>query len=98
MENADESFLRGVDTAAHEHGMQLKYAHPLEDGFTELVICDPHDSELEMSIDFRRCEEQFHGHTMLEVRTFEDPEHTTPKIFYVTAIPYVLFGVLYCEV
>jgi len=92
--NVPDTFMDGLVYVAHEQGMEITTIRELEDGYVEIVFTDT-DIEAEMSVDFRVAKENYQGRQLLEVRQFDkDNEVTT---FFISPIPYVLFGCMFCE-
>lgn len=89
-----QTFLDGMATTAHEQGMEsTAFAH-LKDGFTEVIFTDKHNPIMQMAIEFRVANGSYKGRLMLEVRRYDKG---VPSTFFVSPIPYVLFGAKFCE-
>lgn len=93
MESHMERFMEGFAYTAYEYDMEMKSTRQLEDGFTEIVVNNRHEPDEEFSIDIKEAGE-FNGSNMLAVRTFQGDEQKE-RIAYISAIPYVLFGMIY---
>lgn len=100
--NEDERgrFFDGLSFAAYERGIAMQDPKLLEDGWVEVVFIDEDggddpDCRFESSVDFREVGE-FNGSKMLEVRAWDFKEEKWHK-YFISAIPYILFGAVYCE-
>jgi len=83
-----EDFFAGLSYVADTTGgMTMQDPRVLDDGFIEVTFIDE-DMDIKAYLEFREVGE-FNGSKMLEVRVSE-------QTFFVSAIPYVLFGSLFC--
>jgi hypothetical protein len=94
--NVPDDFITGVEYVAHEHGLVLQLARLTDDGYLEVTLVDEHDQEIEYSVDIRIVDEEFKNRKLMEVRV-PATDTASSYNYYISPIPFVLFGAIFCE-
>lgn len=97
-----EEFMRGLEYVANTYDYTTRSVRQLEDGYTEIVFEEDNVEEKNtIEIDVRMCKEEFQGRKMLELRIFPvvpPGSPPNPQTFFMSPIPYVLWGAIYCQI